>query len=75
MLELRPIALNAEEKESTKKLKYLKYNNNPTPLITPKVDSNFDFLSLLVLSIAFPKRKTIIVEPSNKGIILQLAYP
>ena len=36
MFEWRPMALNRDEKESMKKLKYLKYTNNPTPVNTPK---------------------------------------
>ena len=46
MFEFRPIALSKDEKESIKKLKYLKYNNNPNPVNTPSVVNNEDFLEL-----------------------------
>jgi hypothetical protein len=64
-----------DEKESIKKLKYLKYTNNPTLVNTPKVVSNEDFLELFVLCIALPKKKIIIVATNNMGIIFQSAYP
>ena len=49
MFEFRPIAFNKEEKESIKKLKYLKYTNNPNPVNTPRVVNKEAFLELPAL--------------------------
>ena len=74
MFDFRPIALNNDEKESIKKLKYLKYTNNPKPVNTPRVLNNEDFLELSDLWTAIPRKKILIVATNNKGKILQSAY-
>ena len=71
ILDLRPIALSIVEKESIKKLKYLKYNNNPTPVNTPKVVSNEDFLESLVSYMALPRKKIISVANNSIKSIFQ----
>lgn len=43
ILTVIPIAVNTDEKDSMKKLKYLKYNNKATPISTPTVVIRFDF--------------------------------
>ena len=75
MFEFKPIALVKDEKDFIKKLKYLKYTNNPTPVNTPKVVSKDAFLELFVLCTAIPRKKTIIVATSNNGIIFQSVKP
>jgi hypothetical protein len=75
MFDFRPIALSKDEKESMKKLKYLKYTNNPKPVNTPRVVYKEAFLELLALWTAIPRKKIINVATNSKGTILQSAYP
>lgn len=49
MFDFRPMVFNKDEKESIKKFKYLKYTNNPTPIITPRDVNKVAFLELLAL--------------------------